>query len=124
MCFQNGGDFCRRHPSSGNTVLHVACARGHYAIADYLIQRFIYYDKLRNSPTGSGNSGSGSLLESVINLENNEGRVPLILAAERGKKEHYSFGEVDDRAVYVNVYEMMCQVRVALLVSVIPQEFI
>lgn len=73
---QNGGDIGRQHPSMGNTVLHVACVRGHYSIFNYLIQ-------FTKSGPEIGSKSNSRVIN--VNAVNADGKTALELAAEKGE---------------------------------------
>ncbi|XP_019637499.1 PREDICTED: serine/threonine-protein phosphatase 6 regulatory ankyrin repeat subunit B-like [Branchiostoma belcheri] len=71
ILYERDGDISRLHKASKNTVLHVACIRGHLHVAKYVLQF------CRKTP-----GGSPALLD--VNAVNAAGLTALQLAAEKG----------------------------------------
>ncbi|XP_066263676.1 ankyrin-2-like isoform X2 [Branchiostoma lanceolatum] len=71
ILYERDGDISRLHKASKNTVLHVACTRGHLHVAKYVLQF-----------CSKSQGGSPALLD--VNAVNAAGLTALQLAAEKG----------------------------------------
>jgi len=90
LWLQWNGDITSRHTSTGNTVLHVACAGGHISVVQFLLA---VYDDRRSELMHMYN-------DLPVNLLNFDCLSPLMLAADRGT---YRISYV-----YMTVYRHSC----------------
>ena len=89
LCAQNGccvpqwgGDFVRRHPATGDTVLHMASARGHLHILTFLLD---HIKVTATTPTMTLTQQA----DAMVNALNLAKKTPLIVAAEKGEHRNY-----------------------------------
>ncbi|XP_074651870.1 uncharacterized protein LOC141906456 isoform X2 [Tubulanus polymorphus] len=75
LLYEFGGNVSKKHPNSGNTLLHVLCERGHLEIVQYLLQ-------FSRAQVVKRNETKPNLV--YVNAVNNQGKTSLQIAAERG----------------------------------------